>query len=82
VPKNIAIIAIEDKNDVVVDVYPTKDAIEVVGWRSIRNHSFEQLKRQSERESDQFLILSPASGLAAGLSTLPFDLTLSAKVVK
>jgi hypothetical protein len=68
------------KNDiVVVDVYHTKETVEVIGWRSIGARSFKQLKRQSEREGGQFLILSPtpASGLAAGLSTLPSDTRLS-----
>ncbi|MDR2814430.1 MAG: hypothetical protein LBB79_07235 [Prevotellaceae bacterium] len=58
---------------VVIDAYPAKNVIEVVGWRKIRSRSFEQLKRQSEREGGQFLILSPTNGLAAGLSALPSD---------
>jgi hypothetical protein len=67
-------------NIAVIDVFPLKDVIEVVGWRKIRKRSFEQLKRQSEREGGQFLILSPKNnGLAAGLSALPSDITFSEK---
>jgi hypothetical protein len=68
----------DNQNDIaIIDVFQTKDTIEIVGWRKIRGRSFEQLKRQSEREGDQFLILSPKNGLAAGLSALPSDMTFS-----
>jgi hypothetical protein len=55
---------------VVVDVYPSKDNIEVVGWRNIDERGLEKLKRQAEREDGQLLILSPGNGSAAALSAL------------
>jgi hypothetical protein len=65
-----------DKNStVVIDVYPTKDAIEVVGWRYIDERGIAKLKRQAEREGGQILILSPNDGSAAALSALPPDLS-------
>ncbi|GHU86103.1 hypothetical protein FACS1894153_2530 [Bacteroidia bacterium] len=56
---------------VVVDVFPTKDNIEVIGWRYIDEKGLERLERQAEREGGQILILSPIeNGLAVALSAL------------
>jgi hypothetical protein len=60
---------------VVIDVYPTKDFIEVVGWRYIESRGMKKLKRQAEREGGQILILSPENGSAAALSALPLALS-------
>ena len=61
-----------DKNSTaVIDVYPKKDVIEVVGWRYINEKGLGKLERQAEREGGQILILSPDIGSAAALSALP-----------
>jgi hypothetical protein len=62
---------------VVIDIFPAKDMIEVVGWRYIEDRGLEKLERQAKREGGQILILSPKNGLAAALSALPFDVTFS-----
>jgi hypothetical protein len=68
----------DEKNaTVVVDVYPLKDNIEVVGWRNIDERGLKKLKRQAEREDGQLLILSPDNGSAAALSALAHNLPLS-----
>jgi len=59
---------------VVVDVYPTKDNVEIVGWRSINDKGLEKLKKQAEREDGQLLMLSPDDGSAADLSALASNL--------
>ena len=65
-----------DKNAVIVlDVYKGKDNVEIVGWRKIDAKGLEKMKRQSEREGGQFLILSPSVGSAAALSALPSDIS-------
>lgn len=62
-----------DKSAVVVlDVYAGKDNVEIVGWRKVDDKGLEKMKKQSEREGGQFLILSPSEGSAAALSALPF----------
>ncbi|MDR1089939.1 MAG: hypothetical protein LBL79_02595 [Prevotella sp.] len=61
----------EKNATVVIDVYPKKDAIEIVGWRYINEKGIDKLKRQAEREGGQILILSPGNGSAAALSALP-----------
>ena len=72
-----------DKNAVVVlDVYAGKDNVEIVGWRKIDAKGLEKMKRQSEREGGQFLILSPVEGSAAALSALPSDVSSAGKVTK
>ncbi|MGN0845804.1 MAG: hypothetical protein ACI4RA_00280, partial [Kiritimatiellia bacterium] len=55
---------------VVVDVYPGKGSVEVVGWRSINARGLERLRRQAEREDGKLLMLSPGNGSAADLSAL------------
>lgn len=72
----VAIKTEADGNAVVVlDVYQGKDNVEIVGWRKIDQKGLERMKRQSEREDGQLLILSPTneSGSAAALSALPSD---------
>ena len=54
----------------VLDIYESKDTVEVVGWRAIDEDGLNKMKKQARKEDGQFLILSPASGLAADLSTL------------
>lgn len=69
-----------DKNAIVVlDVYQGKDNVEIVGWRKIGAKGLEKMKRQSEREGGQFLILSPNEGSAAALSALPSDVSSASK---
>ena len=69
-----------DKNAVVVlDVYAGKDNVEIVGWRKVDDKGLEKMKKQSEREGGQFLILSPSEGSAAALSALPFDASSDSK---
>jgi hypothetical protein len=62
---------------IVIDIFPTKDMVEVVGWRYIEDRGLKKLERQAKREGGQILILSPKNGLAAALSALPFDVTFS-----
>lgn len=65
-----------DKNSVVVlDVYAGKEYVEIVGWRKVDSKGLEKMKRQSEREGGQFLILSPGEGSAAALSALPSEVS-------
>jgi hypothetical protein len=65
-----------DKNSiVVVDVFPTKDNIEIVRWRYVDKRGMEKLKRQAECEGGQILILSPDNRSAAALSVLTSDLS-------
>ena len=69
-----------DKNAVVVlDVYASKDNVEIVGWRKVDGKGLEKMKRQAEREGGQFLILSPNEGSAAALSALPSDVSSEGK---
>jgi hypothetical protein len=46
-----------------------------MGRKEIDGKDFERMKRQAEREDEQLLILSPKTGSAAALSTLPQDLS-------
>ena len=70
-----------DKNaTVVIDIYPKKDAIEIVGWRYINAKGIDKLKRQAEREGGQILILSPNGGSAAALSALPYGSSQNEKL--
>ena len=55
----------------VLDIYESKDNVELVGWRAIDEDALNKMKKQARKEGGQFLILSPVSGLAADrLSTL------------
>ena len=64
---------------VVVDLYAGKENIEVVGWRQVDESGWKKMKRQAAREDGQLLILSPITGLAADLSTLPGNLSSVSK---
>ena len=64
---------------VIVDIYTGKENVEVVGWRQVDASGWEKIKRQAAREDGQFLILSPVTGLAADLSTLPGNLSSECK---
>lgn len=73
-------IHVGNKNSVVVlDVYANNSNIEIVGWRKIDGKGLERMRRQSEREGGQFLILSPNDGSAAALSALPSDVSSATK---
>lgn len=57
-PDNWIIIHKEGINSsVVIEVSKMKDAIEVVNWHYVDNRGIEKIKRQSEREGGQLLIL-------------------------
>ena len=61
---------------VVIEVSETKNYVEIVGWRYANERNLAQLEKQAKREGGQFLILFPEGDTAAGLSTLPSDLTM------
>lgn len=64
------------------EIIPTKldeipqDYVEIVGWRYANERNLALLEKQAQREGGQFLILFPEGDTAAGLSTLPSDLTM------
>ena len=60
---------------VVLEVSENKDNIEIVGWRFAGKRQLEELKKQAEREDGQLLILTSDKEAAAGLSTLPSDVS-------
>ena len=69
-----------NKNSVVVlDIYANNSNVEIVGWRKIDGKGLERMRRQSEREGGQFLILSPNDGSAAALTALPSDVSSDTK---
>ena len=53
-----------------------KNYVEIVGWRYANERNLAQLEKQAQREGGLFLKLFPEGDTAAGLSTLPSDLTL------
>ena len=74
------VIRTSDPNKVVVlEVSENKNNVEIVGWRYAGERQLEELKRQAEREDGQLLILTPDTRAAAGLSTLPHDLSSEGK---
>lgn len=72
----VAIKSSANSSVVVIEVSETKDYVEIVGWRYANERNLAQLEKQAQREGGQFLILFPEGDTAAGLSTLPSDLTM------
>ena len=65
-----------DPNSVVVlEIANKKDNVEIVGWRYAGKRQLDELERQAKREDGQLLILTSDKEAAAGLSTLPSDLS-------
>ena len=62
---------------VVLEVTEKKDNVEIVGWRYAGERQLEELRKQAEREDGQLLILTSDNEAAAGLSTLPSDVSTS-----
>ncbi len=60
---------------VVLEVTEKKDNVEIVGWRYAGERQLEELRKQAEREDGQLLILTSDNEAAAGLSTLPSDVS-------
>ena len=57
----------DDNAIVTIDVDPSKQNVEVVGWRKVRDRSVNQIKNRAIREGGQILI---TQRVAAGLSAL------------
>ena len=75
-PNYWVVIRTSDPNKVaVLEVSEKKDNIEIVGWRYAGERQLEELRKQSEREDGQLLILTSDKEAAAGLSTLPSDVS-------
>lgn len=72
----VAIKSSVNSSVVVIEVSETKNYVEIVGWRYANERNLAQLEKQAQREGGQFLILFPEGDTAAGLSTLPSDLTM------
>ena len=60
-----------------LEVTEKKDNVEIVGWRYAGERQLEELRKQAEREDGQLLILTSDNEAAAGLSTLPSDVSIS-----
>lgn len=77
-PNYWVLVRVGDKNALVtIDTDPQKKYVEVVGWRSVRNESLEQIKNRALREGGQVLITQKG---AAGLSALTESSVSDAKV--
>ena len=75
-PNYWVVIRTSDPNKVaVLEVSEKKDNVEIVGWRYAGERQLEELRKQSEREDGQLLILTSDKEAAAGLSTLPSDVS-------
>ena len=75
-PNYWVVIRTSDPNKVVVlEVSENKDNVEIVGWRYAGERQLEELRKQAEREDGQLLILTSEKEAAAGLSTLPSDVS-------
>ena len=71
----VAIRTSERNNLVGLEVSEKKDNVEIVGWRYAGERQIEELRKQAEREDGQLLILTSTKEAAAGLSTLPSDVS-------
>ena len=71
----VAIRTSERNKLVVLEVSEKKDNVEIVGWRYAGERQIEELRKQAEREDGQLLILTSTKEAAAGLSTLPSDVS-------
>ncbi len=65
----------DPKKVVVLEVSENKENVEIVGWRYAGERQLEELRKQAEREDGQLLILTSEKEAAAGLSTLPSDVS-------
>ena len=75
-PNYWVVIRTSDPNRIaVLEVSENKDNVEIVGWRYAGERQLEELRKQAEREDGQLLILTSEKEAAAGLSTLPSDVS-------
>lgn len=71
----VAIRTSDPNRVVVLEVAEGKDNVEIVGWRYAGVRQLEEMRKQAEREDGQLLILTSEKEAAAGLSTLPSDVS-------
>ena len=60
---------------VLLEINENKDNVEIIHWHYLRDEALKKLKRQAEREGEQFLIQTSKKKAAAALSALPLGLS-------